>query len=97
MALNIEAEAEEFLGGYYASLGDIYSASIHLSNAASAYMSLEKMEKAKKLKSIKQSLRMETACWICGSRNKGHGQTFSFKYTGLQESHYNNVINQLCT
>lgn len=95
MALNIEAESEEFLGGYYASLGDIDLASIHLSNAASAYMSLEKMEKAKKLKSIRQSLRMETSCWICGSRNKGHGQTFSFKYTGLQESHYNNVINQL--
>lgn len=95
VALNMEADSEEILGSYYASQGDIENASNHLSNAIVAYLNLEQMAKAKQLKSIRQSLRMETACWICGARNQGHRQTFNFKYTGLNEVQYNRVLGLL--
>lgn len=95
VALNMEAESEQILGSYYASQGDIENASNHLSNAIIAYLNLEQMAKAKQLKSIRQSLRMETACWICGARNRGHRQNFNFKYTGLNEVQYNRVLGLL--
>lgn len=95
VALNIIAEAEEYLGGYYASKDEVDKASIHLGNASSAYISLEELEKARKLKMIKKSLRMETACWVCGSRTKGHGYNFNFKFTGLEEQEYDKVFDQL--
>jgi len=95
IALRIEAEAEEYLGGYYTSIDDIEKASNHLSNAISAYTSLMDVEKARQLKIVRQSLRMETACWICGSRSKGYGSRFSYKFTGLSESEYAKVMHQL--
>ena len=95
IALRIEAEAEEYLGGYYTSIDDIEKASNHLSNAISAYTSLMDMGKARQLKMIRQSMRMETACWVCGTRSKGHGIRFSYKYTGLNETDYVKIINQL--
>jgi len=95
VALNMEAESEQILGSYFASQGDVENASNHLSNAIIAYINLEQMAKANQLKRIRQSLRMETACWICGARNQGHRQTFNFKYTGLNEGHYNRVLRLL--
>ena len=95
VALNMEAESEQILGSYFASQGDVGNASNHLSNAIIAYINLEQMAKANQLKRIRQSLRMETACWICGARNQGHRQTFNFKYTGLNEGHYNRVLRLL--
>jgi len=95
LALDIEAEAEEDLGEFYASRGDIDFASVHLNNAVSVYLSLEQKEKANKLKMIRQSLRMETACWVCGARSKGHKKTFNYKFTGLHEDNYNMVLSLL--
>ncbi len=95
LALEIEAQAEAELGEFEASRGDIENASIHLSNAVSAYTSLEQKKKAKELKMIRQSIRMETACWICGARNKGHRKSFNFKYTGLQENYYKTALSLL--
>ena len=95
LSLEIEAQSEADLGEYHANRGDIDNASIHLSNAVSAYISLEQTKKAKELKMIRQSIRMETACWICGARNKGHRKTFNFKYTGLHENNYNKVLSLL--
>lgn len=95
IALGLEAESEELLGFHYASQGDIDNASIHLNNATITYINLEQFIKARQLKMVRQSLRMETACWICGARNQGYRQTFNFKYTGLNESHFNRVISLL--
>ncbi|MFX0135431.1 MAG: hypothetical protein ACFFDN_17440 [Candidatus Hodarchaeota archaeon] len=95
VALNLEAESEQILGSYFASQGDVENASNHLSNAIIAYLNLEQMTKARQIKKIRQSLRMETACWICGARSKGHRQTFNFKYTGLSEQHYDRVLGLL--
>lgn len=94
-ALDIEAEAEVYLGEFYASRGDIDYASVHLSNAVSVYISLEQKGKAKELKMIRQSLRMETACWICGARSKGHKKNFNYKFTGLAEDYYNMTLSLL--
>ena len=94
-ALNLEAESEVDLGEFYASRGDIDYASVHLSNAVSVYISLEQKEKAKELKMTRQSLRMETACWICGARSKGHTKTFNYKFTGLAEDYYNKTLSLL--
>jgi len=95
LALEIEAQSEADLGEFYASSGDVDNASIHLSNAVSAYTSLEQKKKAKELKMIRQSIRMEIACWICGARNKGHKKNFNFKYTGLHENYYKTVLSLL--
>ncbi|MHA1195799.1 MAG: hypothetical protein ACTSRH_07255 [Promethearchaeota archaeon] len=95
LGLNLEAESEEILGLFYADIGDIENASIHLNNAAQIYLNIDQPQKAKSLKMIRQSLRMETACWICGTRSKGHRQTFNFKYTGLSENHFDRVLNLL--
>jgi len=96
VALRLEAESEEILGNHYASILDIDKASVHLNNAASAYINLEETKRARQLKMIRQSLRMETACWVCGSRSKGHRQAFNFKYTGLTtEDSYERVMGQL--
>lgn len=95
VALRLEAESEEILGNHYASILDIDKASIHLSNAASAYINLEETKRAKQLKMVRQSLRMETACWVCGSRSKGHRQSFNFKYTGLNTDNHERIMGQL--
>jgi len=94
-ALDLEAKSEVGLGEFYASRGDIDIASVHLSNAVSVYISLEQKEKAKELKMTRQSLRMETACWICGARSKGHRKTFNYKFTGLAEDYYNMTLSLL--
>lgn len=94
-ALNLEAISEVYLGDFYASRNDVDFASVHLSNAVSIYLSLEQKEKAKELKMTRQSLRMETACWICGARSKGHKKSFNFKFTGLAEDYYDMTLSLL--
>ncbi len=91
LALGIEASSEENLGFYYAKIGDIENASIHLQFAISAYLSLENKAKVRELKMSRQDMRMETACWICGTRNKWHRQTFNFKPTGMAPIQYDMV------
>ena len=59
--------------------------------AISAYLSLENKVKVRELKNSRQDMRMETACWICGTRNKWHRQTFNFKPTGLAPIQYERV------
>jgi len=94
-ALNLEAISEVDLGEFYASQEDIDLASVHLNNAVSIFLSLEQKEKAKELKLTRQSLRMETACWICGARSKGYKKNFNYKFTGLAENYYDITLSLL--
>ncbi|MFX0067119.1 MAG: hypothetical protein ACFFC7_33730, partial [Candidatus Hermodarchaeota archaeon] len=87
LTLELEATAEEVLGRHYLSHGDFDNASIHLHGASITYSNMENIQKVRELKKLRQSLRMERACWICGTRSRGHGKTFSYIFARLHPSH----------
>lgn len=90
-ALIIEAEIERELGMYYAERDEIDDASFHLNIAAISFTNLEDHNTARNLKTFRKSLRMERACWICGTRSKGYPNRFRYKYTRCGESEHEKI------
>jgi tetratricopeptide (TPR) repeat protein len=97
MALELEARSEEMLGDHYAGMGEVDQASVYYQNAIVSYTNLEMTRKARELRNLRKALRMERACWVCGTRSKGYTKTFDFIYTHASTAtvnYYNDILKQ---
>ncbi|MHA1385963.1 MAG: hypothetical protein ACTSR3_19595 [Candidatus Helarchaeota archaeon] len=96
-SLQLEAESEELRAEFHEGWEEYDEASMHYLNAIMSYTNLEKTQKAHELRNKRKALRMERACWICGTRSKGYKIKFDFVYTHelwWSKSYFENILKQ---